>query len=153
MQKTLGFTLLELLITIVILGVLVTLAAPNFQQMIEKNQITTTTNDMVAALLLARSTAVTQGQDVVVAKVTEWDNGWTVTDAANKVILRHEPTSSRLSITSVGTKLDNALTYTAHGKISTALVPGTDFFKISIGNHETCVNFSASGRPATGDCP
>ncbi|NOY73178.1 MAG: prepilin-type N-terminal cleavage/methylation domain-containing protein [Gammaproteobacteria bacterium] len=153
MQKTLGFTLLELLISIVILGVLVSLATPSFKQMIEKNQITTTTNDMVSALLLARSTAVTQGQDVVVAKITKWDDGWTVTDADNKVILRHNPTSSKLSITSVGDKLVNALTYTAQGKISTALVPGTDYFKVSIGNHKTCVNFSASGRPVTGNCP
>jgi len=153
MQKTLGFTLLELLVTIVILGVLTTLATPSFQQMIEKNQITTTTNDMVSAFLLARSAAVTQGQNIVVAKVTEWDDGWTVTDANNNVILRHDPTSSRLQITSVGANLANALTYTAQGKTLIALVAGTDYFKVSIGSNETCVNFSASGRPATGDCP
>ncbi len=153
MQKTHGFTLLELLLTIAILSVLTVLAIPSLQQMIERNQITTTTNDLVASLLLARSAAVTQEQNVEVARLSSWNKGWKVTNSSNTVILRHNATSSSLNISSVGANLGNSFTYTAQGRTLTALIPGTDYFKVSIGDYERCVNFSASGRPSTGDCP
>ncbi len=74
-----GFTLLELMITISIAGILAAIAIPSFKSSISGNRLTTNTNELVTALNLARSEAVKRGQQVVVRRSgTNWENGWTV---------------------------------------------------------------------------
>lgn len=59
-----GFTLVELIVTMVILGIVLTIAAINFKDVIWRNQVTTAANDVVSALNLSRSEAVTRQQRV-----------------------------------------------------------------------------------------
>ncbi|MCF6262304.1 MAG: GspH/FimT family pseudopilin [Xanthomonadales bacterium] len=153
MQKTQGFTLVELLITIAIMAIMMALAVPSFTQMVERNQVTTTGNDMIASIMMARSTAVTREENIRLRRLSNWNTGWTVRDAANNVILRHETSHPNLLITAQGSNTSNSITYTAQGRTSPALVAGDDYFKISLGSSERCINFSTSGRPSTGDCP
>jgi type IV fimbrial biogenesis protein FimT len=53
-----GFTLIELITTLVIAGILVTLAAPSFRGFLLSNQVSTEINHLVADITLARSEAV-----------------------------------------------------------------------------------------------
>jgi type IV fimbrial biogenesis protein FimT len=73
-----GFTLLELMITIAVLAILVTVGVPGFQELIQNNRVTTQTNELVTALNLARTEAVKRGRHVQVA-VSKGDPGWTAT--------------------------------------------------------------------------
>ena len=52
-----GFTLYELLITLLIVGVILTLGIPNLTQFTQNSRITTTANDLHAAFQVARSEA------------------------------------------------------------------------------------------------
>jgi type IV fimbrial biogenesis protein FimT len=52
-----GFTLYELLITVLIVGVVLTLGIPNMTEFTRNSRITTTANDIHAAFLVARSEA------------------------------------------------------------------------------------------------
>lgn len=52
-----GFTLYELLITVLIVGVVLTLGIPNMTQFTRNSRITTTANDLHAAFLVARGEA------------------------------------------------------------------------------------------------
>lgn len=55
-----AFTLIELLTTIAILSVLLGIAVPSFASLIERNQQTAATHDLLAALNQARGLAITR---------------------------------------------------------------------------------------------
>jgi type IV fimbrial biogenesis protein FimT len=74
-----GFTLVELLVTIAIAAIVVTLAVPGMATMARNAQLSGNANQLVTALNLARSEAVKRGQRVVVRKTgTNWEDGWQV---------------------------------------------------------------------------
>lgn len=54
-SRVAGFTLIELVVTIAVLAILVAIAAPSFQGLINSNRVTSSANEMVAALQFARS--------------------------------------------------------------------------------------------------
>lgn len=84
-----GFTLVELMITIIVLAVLVSLGAPYLQQMIINNRLTTEVNSLVAGLQYARSEALRRNTVITIgATGTDWSGGWNIwvdTDADNAV--------------------------------------------------------------------
>jgi type IV fimbrial biogenesis protein FimT len=77
-----GYTLMELLTTITIAGILLGVAIPSFTSIIASNQLTTYANELVTALNFARSEAVKRGVQVTVrrkgATSAQWESGWDV---------------------------------------------------------------------------
>jgi type IV fimbrial biogenesis protein FimT len=88
MRKSAGVTLMEMLTTIAVLGILTTLAVPSFNTLRYDADRTTAVNDFFHALFLARSEAVKRGEVVSVCKSTDhetcagrnapWQTGWIV---------------------------------------------------------------------------
>lgn len=87
-----GFTLLELIVTITIAGILVTLAAAGMENFVQSNRLTTTTNELLTDLNVARSEAIKRGLNMGVCTsttgtactVSAWTNGWIIfVDADN----------------------------------------------------------------------
>jgi len=83
-----GFTLFEMIVTIVIVAVLAAIALPNFGSSLRNNRMTTETNDLLTAFNLARTEAVTRAAPVSVCASsdgatcatasTAWAQGWMV---------------------------------------------------------------------------
>jgi len=62
--KHLGFTLIEMLVTVSIAAILASVAVPSFTKMIERNRISSASNEFLSALILTRSEAVKRSQRV-----------------------------------------------------------------------------------------
>jgi type IV fimbrial biogenesis protein FimT len=88
MENEQGFTLVELLITIVVVSVLLATAVPSIMQMVKNNRVTTQANKLVTAIQLARNEAVKRGTRSTICAAnadltncsgnTDWSNGWIV---------------------------------------------------------------------------
>lgn len=53
-----GFTLIELMVTVAVLAIGLTIALPSFRAVIQSNRVATSTNELIAALSFARSEAI-----------------------------------------------------------------------------------------------
>lgn len=98
-----GFTLIEVLVTTALIGVLMALAAPSFTDQIRRYRVDATREELLASIQLARIEALRQGQVVVLTRRTDcqpapssnndWSCGWQTfvdTDADNTMDL-NEP--------------------------------------------------------------
>ncbi len=80
-----GFTLIELIITLVILGVLVAMGVPAYTQFVRDSRRSAVLNEFSAALNLARSEAIKRGVPIAVCRTSDgltcggsWNGGWLV---------------------------------------------------------------------------
>lgn len=74
-----GFTLIEVLLVIVVMGVLLSLAAPSFVTFTASQKVKTASFDLYATMVFARSEALKRRQVVTVTpNGGDWAAGWTV---------------------------------------------------------------------------
>lgn len=83
-----GFTLIELIVTVAIAGIVIAMAVPAYTTMTQNNRQTAYINDLARALYLARSEAISNNQNVVVCESDDtastpscsasntWQTGW-----------------------------------------------------------------------------
>lgn len=79
-SQNIGFTLIELMVTIAVAAVLLVIAAPNFVAFQRSSELTSAANSFVAALGAARGEAMKRGRQAVVVprQDNNWATGWTV---------------------------------------------------------------------------
>jgi type IV fimbrial biogenesis protein FimT len=70
-RRSNGFTLVELMVTILIVAVLAAIALPSFRNVIQRNRVAAASNDLLANLSYARNTAITRGQLVSMCPSTD----------------------------------------------------------------------------------
>lgn len=105
-----GFTLVELMVTIAVLGILLTIAVPNFQAFIFNNRMTSIANNMLTTLGYARSEAVKRAANVTVCASSSgvactaggWESGWVVLDAGGNVLRVQEALEGEATLTGAG---------------------------------------------------
>jgi type IV fimbrial biogenesis protein FimT len=82
-----GFTLVELLAVVAIIGILAGVAAPSMTRLVKSVQLTSATNDLLASFLMARSEAAKRNSRVVLCKSSDgvacaraggWEQGWLI---------------------------------------------------------------------------
>ncbi|MGH8061806.1 MAG: GspH/FimT family pseudopilin [Pseudoxanthomonas sp.] len=85
-RSPVGFTLIELLVTISVAAILIALGTPSFIAIVNSNRLAAQSNEVVAALQLARVEAVRQNRRAIVCGSTNgttcngvstaWNTGW-----------------------------------------------------------------------------
>ena len=85
MSKQNGFTLLELITTMIVASIVVSMGVPSMISVIRGNQIVADTNDLVGTVRTARNEAVNTVEQVTVCKSSDqttcnnggsWTDGW-----------------------------------------------------------------------------
>jgi type IV fimbrial biogenesis protein FimT len=144
-----GFTLVELLVTIVIAAILMAVAVPSFNTFVAGQRIKTASFDLSSSLIYARSEALKRNANVTLASATGgWQNGWAL-NTGTTVISRHEPLSGMAVTGPAGT-----LIYGSNGRLNSS---GNTFLISSTNNASVasrCISVALSGVPVSkaGSC-
>jgi type IV fimbrial biogenesis protein FimT len=160
-----GFTLVELMVTIAVAAILLSVAVPSFTDALLGSRLGAYANDIVASTLLARSEAIkrnvivtvcTSGDGATCAGSGSWEQGWIVacktSDNINcdpaggnwLVFQRQQALASGIKITEAAAKI--ALDFQPTGVGSTQAALTVCRSMPTAGNQERVVTISATGR-------
>lgn len=127
MNRDSGFTLLELMIAVAVLGILLALAIPSFLGLIRDSQRSSAVNDLLADMTFARSEAGRRGRDMIVCSNVsgdtcgsdnDWGAGWIVFEDSN----------SSATSSAAGKDTSEPVIRRASGRVASLTVTGNQAF-------------------------
>jgi type IV fimbrial biogenesis protein FimT len=126
MNRTPGFTLIELMIVLALMAIIGAIAMPAFREMVASNRLLTSANGMVASFHQARSEAVRRSLTVTITAcrpdcgstgTADWSNGWQ-TLVAGTVIAEHAALASNITTGANGaTAYATSYGYSSQGRL------------------------------------
>jgi type IV fimbrial biogenesis protein FimT len=151
-----GFTIIELMLVVGIVGVVTVFALPSMRDIVTTNRMKTVSLDLYTSLTLARSEAVKRNNSSVamVPAAGGWQNGWSVKcidtggscGGADVTVIQGEAVDSSLTLTGPGSNI----TFNRDGRLSSAAASFT--LRAGVDNASSpmrCIDLDTSGRPKT----
>ena len=140
-----GFTIIEIMVVLAILGVLAALAAPSFGPLIERWRVRDAAENLQSTLFFARSEAIKRGGNVTLIRIasgngcanadaaTQWGCGWTVfvdtngngVQSAGEETLKTMPAPTRVEINLA--KSDGYILFDRWGQLDSPALKAFDF--------------------------
>ena len=170
-----GFTLIELIITIAIAAIVMTIGIPSFNQTVRNSRLTTNANELITSLNLARSEAIKRNVQVFVrrkgATSQNWDSGWDVFidlnnnqtfNAGVDTLLKTYPPLSNNYTLRTGANYDDWVAFLPSGLNDSSSGTTNDSFRLcatagdTANSRRIAVNTIGRARVSTGDvvsCP
>ena len=145
-----GFTLIELLVAVAVLSILLTAAGPALSNVITAQQVKNAGFDLAAALIVARSEALTRNVSVTIAPnaTDNWALGWVVRDDGGNVLRRQNP-YPRIVVTG-----PTQVMFNGDGRPDSTTTPFAVTASEIATDNARCVRVRLNGRPsvAKGGC-
>jgi type IV fimbrial biogenesis protein FimT len=170
MKKYNGFTLIELMMTLAVATILMTVAVPSFRTIIQNNRLTTEINEYLTSISIARSEAIKRADRVTMcissdgaACITtgDWSQGWiifidsdndAVVDGGEEILRVHGALSTGTTLDG-SANLDDYISYKSDGSSQTtasAVQSGTVILCDSRGSgNGKGIELNATGRART----
>lgn len=164
MQQKSGFTLIELMITIAIAAILITIAVPGFKSFISGNRMTTLANELVTELMVAKAEAVRRNASISICIKSSgsnvcnnsgnWQDGWLsftdsnangAVDTGDTVLKVHGPLPKGYTLAATGLNSSVRITYLPSGSVNAA---GT-FTLCQPGSYGRSIAVTTTGRTNT----
>lgn len=142
-----GFTAIELIVVVAIVGVIASLAAPSFARLLSAQRIRAASYDLMNDLTLARSEALKRSNTVLLTAPAgeSWRDGWAVT-VDGTVLARRGALRSGISLT-VGSA-DGVAMEGAEFRASGRAASATQFELQDNYGRQRCIKLDLSGRPS-----
>ncbi|MEH6592010.1 MAG: GspH/FimT family pseudopilin [Halioglobus sp.] len=152
-----GFTLIELMIVLVILGVILLVAIPGFSELNLRTRLKSYANDMVTSAYLARGEAIkrngsvslcisTNGTSCLGGGSNDWAQGWIVIAADGTVIRRQQAAENGYIMST--SPANDTLTFQSSGAASTPTVLTVCRKTPTVGSQQKEITISFTGRPS-----
>lgn len=144
MKKEKAFTLIELMVTIAILAIIATLAAPNLSQILHNTKVNTSSGDILSFLQQSRTEAIRLGKIVTVCGSSDGSNclATNKTDWSTGLIAKYSGSttpiqkltfeSSQLSITAPETITFNSVGSTTAEHEITVTIPDANTYSVCV---------------------
>ena len=161
-----GFTLIELMVVVGIVGVIMLIAAPAYTTLIERTQLKSYANELVASFYVARSEAIKRNSPMTLCVSTDgatctgggdWEEGWIVFDdnhPADIVVKQQQPLPDGLVLFHL-----TSATFTTMDFLPSGLADSAPDMKLCkpAGVEEKIVRITLTGSPnvetTTTGCP
>lgn len=144
-----GFTLLELLFVVTILGILTAIAVPAYTRMMANQQAKSASTALYMAMMKARNEAIKRNVNITLgANSGGWQSGWTVQDVTNSagVNIDAESALSGVTVSTTPSGL-TSLVYQSSGRISATTAPQIVITATGWSGAQYCVSADLGGRP------
>lgn len=142
--------MIELMVTVVIMAIGLSIAAPSFTRMIAEQRVRSAANEIHTALLFTRSAAISRNEQIVLEPKTggDWTKGWKVAPAsASAELLREGGELKNITVSGSPTKVTFGSSGRPVGSVPTiTLTAATD------DTVERCITISPSGQASVGAC-
>lgn len=144
MRAGAGFTIIEMMVAVTVLGILSVVALPSLQGLIANQRVRNVTTDLMASLMFARSEAIKRNAQInIVPNGGDWSTGWTVQTTGGATLRAQDAPTG---VTATG-PAGNVI-YQGNGRVTGATSIQFTFRYASMSSITMrCLTLDPSGRP------
>lgn len=148
--RSAGFTLIEILGVVTILGILAVASVTGFQNIVRDQRVRNYSFELFSNLVLARNEAIKRNGNVTITPAAGgWQNGWTITSDTGQA-LKQQSRANGVAVAGAPA----SLVYNKSGRLTAAAAAFTINDSEANAAYARCLRVDLSGLPRTakGSC-